>query len=809
MKLRRSVHFQNRTDEVDVEDASPNSKYHQSKFQRIYDACRLNDTKYEDMEFPPGLKSIVGPKFMEATPRQFYSKIEWKRLGEIYPRAVLFCNSTEVTDIRQGILGNTSFLSTLTSIAEFSDSIMRLFETQELNQYGVYSVWLSINGEWKNIIVDDYIPVKQDTVQPAFARGVENEIWVMILEKAYAKAYGYYEKIELVDPASIFNDLTGAPVEVIDKFSKMKPDKLWEKLYDSDQKEHVMSCWVKEDNEDSMDDAIEQGLNTGLPYSLIRLEVVRNSEGEMERIMQMRNSIGKSTWIGDWGPGSLKWTQDLLKSLKVTLQNKIDGIFWIGYSDFLKFFEGGFICKRGKEHVSTALVGKYPKTQNTQNLLFSFQVTAPCFGYVFATQNDCNLIDVEDESFEYSFKRVYLIREVKEGSDYRVLDVVLSNERLGFASHQLEIGSYLMMVEVYWDVFQDRNLSVGTYLKEVTNMERFQCPQKIMDKIIGTGIGYLYWNHHFKFREEEHFYHSLKTDIFTMTMKEKLIPKSGLGLLVFMNKSEEMKFKEEFTLTLDDNRYEVFVNKEKVEKPKIVLKMRPSENRMRMAVVWIRYAPIFYKSDFNNFNYNFIFQRRKATISEIKSVEGNERPQSIEDRLDFSRDQASFQKIEESFATEPVTFFKKGKDNVFYSVVKKATIVNKMTGLGSKSSSEYKSATPKNKLVGAMKSALAGVRMKNIQDQNKKKSPTENEMADLAWINDEEKKEQLDTAFQGSHKVSLTQGILAKYMENKNTQLGVEAQRKGYAIANFAVVITTLKTQKSTETKMELNGQAA
>ena len=53
------------------------------------------------------------------------------------------------------------------------------------------------NGVLKEIMVDDYFPVSKanGTIMCANPSG-GNEIWVMILEKIWAKLYGSYEAID-------------------------------------------------------------------------------------------------------------------------------------------------------------------------------------------------------------------------------------------------------------------------------------------------------------------------------------------------------------------------------------------------------------------------------------------------------------------------------------------------------------------------------------------------------------------------------------------------------------------------------------
>lgn len=67
----------------------------------------------------------------------------------------------------------------------------------------------------KQIIVDDCFPCYNSLNGPAFTKGNGNEIWVLILEKAYAKLYKSYERIEEGNSKDALNELTGAPTKVI------------------------------------------------------------------------------------------------------------------------------------------------------------------------------------------------------------------------------------------------------------------------------------------------------------------------------------------------------------------------------------------------------------------------------------------------------------------------------------------------------------------------------------------------------------------------------------------------------------------
>ncbi len=91
--------------------------------------------------------------------------------------------SIDPLDINQGELGDCYFLSSLSSIAESPERIIRLFEDQnEINDKGIYFVKLCIDGIWRYVIIDDYIPCMRNN-EPVFSKPrIENEVIILVAE---------------------------------------------------------------------------------------------------------------------------------------------------------------------------------------------------------------------------------------------------------------------------------------------------------------------------------------------------------------------------------------------------------------------------------------------------------------------------------------------------------------------------------------------------------------------------------------------------------------------------------------------------
>ena len=68
------------------------------------------------------------------------------------------------------------------------------------------------DGVWQAVIVDDFIPCDSVTKNPLFSRANGNELWVLLLEKAYAKLHGSYYSLNVGSTKEALSDLTGKHV---------------------------------------------------------------------------------------------------------------------------------------------------------------------------------------------------------------------------------------------------------------------------------------------------------------------------------------------------------------------------------------------------------------------------------------------------------------------------------------------------------------------------------------------------------------------------------------------------------------------
>ncbi|XP_044505430.1 calpain-type cysteine protease DEK1-like isoform X1 [Mangifera indica] len=303
------------------------------------------ERQFTDQEFPPNeLSLFVDPE--NPTPK-LQVVAEWMRPSEIVKdsrldcRPCLFSGAVNPSDVCQGRLGNCWFLSAVAVLTEVSQ-ISEVIITPEYNEEGIYTVRFCIQGEWVPVVVDDWIPCESPG-KPAFATSKKvYELWVSILEKAYAKLHGSYEALEggLVQDALV--DLTGGAGEEIDMRSAqaqidLASGRLWSQLLHFKQEGFLLGAGSPSGSDVHISSS---GIVQGHAYSILQ---VREVDGH--KLVQIRNPWANEVeWNGPWSDSSLEWTDRMKHKLKHVPQSK-DGIFWMSWQDFQIHFRSIYVCR--------------------------------------------------------------------------------------------------------------------------------------------------------------------------------------------------------------------------------------------------------------------------------------------------------------------------------------------------------------------------------------------------------------------------------------------------------------------------------
>ena len=210
--------------------------------------------KFTDPYFPPNENSLasktengqyVDPTEGPGNERElctFYPKThhKWKRISELgQGKWEIFQDKIEFDDVKQGLISDCYFLSAIAALSEYPNLIIEKFRTTTYNRAGYYEMVLFIDGEWQVVFVDDYFPFDGDEF--VFAHPSGNELWAILLEKAWAKINGGYSNISYGSVYEVLLVLTGFPSEFITNDPE-KPMELYDKIEKSNIEGAVMGC---------------------------------------------------------------------------------------------------------------------------------------------------------------------------------------------------------------------------------------------------------------------------------------------------------------------------------------------------------------------------------------------------------------------------------------------------------------------------------------------------------------------------------------------------------------------------------------
>ena len=126
-------------------------------------------------------------------------------------------------------LNNCYFLAALGALCnKGGDIVKNMFYSTEITKENVYGIYFYINGEKQLVLIDDALAYEKNKL--FFGSSFdESEMWVSLIEKAWAKIKGGYDKIEEGLASEAFEYLTGAYTKKIE-IKKRKDDELWKDL---------------------------------------------------------------------------------------------------------------------------------------------------------------------------------------------------------------------------------------------------------------------------------------------------------------------------------------------------------------------------------------------------------------------------------------------------------------------------------------------------------------------------------------------------------------------------------------------------
>ncbi|KAH6906590.1 hypothetical protein BKA70DRAFT_1493113 [Coprinopsis sp. MPI-PUGE-AT-0042] len=279
--------------------------------------------------------------------------------------SLTFRGAISSNSIAQGSLGDCYFLSALATVSCIPGLIEKICVARD-EAVGVYGFIFYSDLGWQSVVIDDMLLTKAGKFEEldadskalyhhdkdrydAVARtggsillfakaGSQNEMWVPLIEKAYAKHYGNYSHIEGGFANEAVEDLTGGVSLTFNSKDILDVDRFWKEELEKVNKDRLFGCSFQTlntpDDEDGDDPPVVEGLFGSHAYA-----VLRAVECKGKRFVVVRNPWGKGEW-SRWSDGSKEWTQEWVEILpQLGHSFGDDGQFVMEYKDFLRCFD--------------------------------------------------------------------------------------------------------------------------------------------------------------------------------------------------------------------------------------------------------------------------------------------------------------------------------------------------------------------------------------------------------------------------------------------------------------------------------------
>ena len=484
--------------------------------QKILQNCQ----NWEDDEFMANRKSLcpydnkgnwIIPKNGRDAFLRGWNQIEWARINEIkkFNTFDVFYEGATLDDIKQGGIGDCYFLSAIGSLTNFPNFIESHFYLEDEKKH-IYGIYFFINGRWKRVLVDDQFPCRMNDKnifgELYFSCSFQNEIWVSLIEKAWAKVNGSYANIDYGGYSyEVFDIMTEAYSDHIEIDVKSK-EKIWEILLNSEKRKYLMTVASK-----SFVFFTYWGLEEGHAYTVVKIKVIEPKKGEKIRLIQLRNPYGEKEYTGDWGKCSKKWTPELKKKYNYKEEiEKYDGMFYMSFDDFYSCFKLLNICKIEKDYQTSYCKIKKNQAKRCQILALTVDDNYP---RTFIQLYKKNLRIVKNNSLHHNYNAdnnvmgfIILAKlvDIKNGNGEKEIKYV--DSIAGYETHlaievDLTQGTYFIFCDVnYRYNNQDYGYAITCYhktseknlvLENITNAKDVD-PKKFLEL---TLIHYCLYSH--------------------------------------------------------------------------------------------------------------------------------------------------------------------------------------------------------------------------------------------------------------------------------------------------------------------------
>jgi len=363
--------------------------------------------KWTDPLFPPCDESLVSTASRAERVKRCRG-IQWARVGEVVPSARLFVAPQRPSLPVAGALNDRWLAYAAASVCSKNPEMITALFSRAHPDIGAYQVRIHKNGSWFEVVIDDYLPVDESGTLIYMTNSNPNEVWASLLEKAWAKFHGGYDRLERGSSTLALSDLTGGVAHSVRiRSHKRAKEVVADSSYWDAVRGYMLEGWLlaaaaKAESGVAQASLGEQGIRSNVLHPVIEMvEVTRwkliqllvpgeSDEGDDEH----------SAWLS---PQWVEWLPDaehreLLRHHVRPRQHPGGLLRWMTFENFAILFDKLHVCRvysapsLRTRHVQQRAIGEWKGNSAGGRLRERYFTENPCYALRVKEKNTPVLI---------------------------------------------------------------------------------------------------------------------------------------------------------------------------------------------------------------------------------------------------------------------------------------------------------------------------------------------------------------------------------------------------------------------------------
>ena len=350
-ELFKEIKENTETNNENIENINKNILFDRNKIKKYWkNQIPPNNTNnpFLDQLFPPIAESLYDKKMKnEGVEKINIHQIDFRKSTEIFKKKdlTLFPPKNITTNeinfeinMKENdgelIHDYSHFFHAIKILMKIPGLIPQIFKTEKVSPNGLYELYIYTNGHFKILILDDYFPIIKGSNLLRFSKPIKSEIWLLLLEKAFAKLNGGYGSLFSCNISHVIQTFTGFSIERLFFYDLLDIEDLEDIIRINKSINIINLCPKKGVCE-------EIGLIPGRAYLVEDIFDVRNNnnEGKEEclKIIKIENLFECGKYKGKWSPSGELFTQNIKEIVGYDSNDKSHIYMSIEY--VFKYFE--------------------------------------------------------------------------------------------------------------------------------------------------------------------------------------------------------------------------------------------------------------------------------------------------------------------------------------------------------------------------------------------------------------------------------------------------------------------------------------